>query len=829
MANSIFITAAEARQNPIRERVVFDEGTAISSAILDAVRIGYYNALVNNGSPMTQSSAITTPVYTIDDTANTFTVAGHGYNTGDEVFVSSTGQLPSPLTTGVIYYIIYVDVDTVKLAATKQDALAKRPISIDLVSGVNSITVTNNGSGYTATPTVTFTGGNATVEATAMAYLAPYGNISYITVGYQGTGYHYVPSVSIVAQGSGAVAGTVSFRAVSVQVNAGGQYYNIGDVLSVVGGVGSATTAVVTSIGSNGEVVTVSLFNYGNYTTLPTLIAVSTSVAPGGGTGCTLNLTMGISAIAVSNSGGQYTAPPRVLLSGGGTGATATAVLTAGTVTSIVVTNPGSNYTSAPTVTITSGSSATATPYLVPTGVGNITLLNNGGATYISPPGVSINAAGGGAAVSAVYMNIIGANLVTGGAGSQYSVGDVLIVAGGSGTSTATIRVDEVGLQGQIVLYTLQTSGSYNVLPVMTYNAVYGGTGQAASFNLTAGIGSVVLSNGGSGYTAPPTVVITSNDLTGYGASAYSLLSSGSVSNVVVTAPGTGYTAVPTVTITSGSGATATATLSATSVQYVNVSNTGSGYTTATVTFVTNHGVNAYATPNIVGGEIVSIDVVNEGSGYILAPTVIIDGDGSGAVASAQLRPTTVDYLSLTNYGENYTSVPTVSIGGAATANVSLYSTGIEQIVVTNGGQNYTSDPQVNIIPGAGETVSPIQPTTSVIRGFSIDTVVITNSGDGYDSAPAVTISAPSNLTGNTSTATATIGYGTGTMSIQPYPASRDYWAVWQNQTPSDPNLTRPYAERMDTVIAYFTNLGYTINRQTNPITGNTLQWNIKW
>lgn len=829
MANSIFITAADARQNPIRERVVFDEGTAISSAILDAVRIGYYNAVVNNGSPMTQSSAIPTPVYDINDTANTFTVAGHGYNTGDEVYVYSTGQLPSPLNTDIFYYIIFVDSNTVKLAATKQDALASRPISIDLVSGVNSITLTNVGNGYTATPTVTFTGGNATIEAAATAYLASYGDVSYITVGYQGDGYHYVPSVSIVAQGSGATAGTVSFRAVVVEVNAAGQYYNVGDVLSVTGGVGTATTASVTSVGGNGEVVTVSLLGFGNYTTLPTLTNVATTVAPGGGVGCTLDLTMGISAIAVGNSGGQYTAPPLVNITGSGTGATATTVLTAGVVSSIVVTDPGTNYTSTPTVTISSGVGATATAYLIPTGIGNVTLLNNGGATYVNPPGVAVTAAGAGATVSAVYMNIIGATLVTGGAGSQYSVGDVLIVAGGVGTSTATIRVDEVGLQGQIVQYTLQTSGSYSVLPVMTYNAVYGGTGQSASFNLTAGISNVTLSSGGSGYTAPPTVLITANDVTGYGASAYALMSADAVGSVVVTAPGTGYTAVPTVSITSGSSAAISATLSATGVQYVNVSNVGSGYTTATVSFVTEHGVNAYATPNIVGGEIVSIDVVNEGSGYILAPTVIIDGDGVGAVASAQLRPTTVDYLSITNYGQNYTSIPTVSIGGAATANVSLYSTGIEQIVVTNGGNKYTSNPQVNIIPGAGETVAPTQPTTSVIRGFSIDTVVITNSGDGYDTAPIVTISAPSNLNGNTATATATIGYGTGTMNIKRYPASRDYWSVWQNQTPSDPNLTRPYAERMDTVIAYFTNLGYTITRQTNPNTSNTLQWNIKW
>ena len=830
MANSIFITAAEARQNPIRERVVFDEGTAVSGSILEAVRTGYYNALVNGDSPMTQTVAISTPVYSIDDTANTFEVAGHGYNTGDEVFVYSSGQLPSPLTTDTVYYIIYVDIDTVKLAATKQDALAKRPISIDLVSGVNSITLTNQGTGYTYTPTVVLTGGNATVQATAQALLAPYGDISYISVGYQGVGYHYVPTVTVVAQGAGATAGAVTFQAISAVVAASGVNYRVNDLLTVVGGTGTATTALVTSVGSGGAVVTVRLYGYGNYSALPTLSGVATTVSPGGGTGCTLTLGMGIASIAVANTGGQYTAPPIVtIIGGGGTGATATTVLSGGVVSSIPVTSTGSNYTFAPTITMSSGSGATAVPYLVPTGIGNVTLLNNGGATYISPPGVGITSAGSGATVSDVYMAILSAILATGGAGSQYSKGDVLIIAGGTGSDSATIMVDEVGLQGQIVLYTLQTSGSYSTLPVMNYNAVYGGTGQAASFNLTSSIGNIIVSSGGTGYTAPPTVLITANDLTGYGASAYATMSADSVSSIVITAPGTNYSAIPTVTITSGSNAAISATLSATSVQYVNVSNAGSGYTTATVIFVTDHGVNATAVPVIVGGEIVSIDVTFEGSGYILAPTVIIDGDGQDAAAYAELRPTTVDYLSITNFGENYTSIPAVSIGGAATANVSLYSTSVSQIVVTNGGDKYTSTPQVNVIPGAGETATPIQPTTTVTRGFSIDSIVITSSGDGYTSAPTVAISAPHNLIGNAATATATIGYGTGTMTIQPYASSRDYWLIWQNQTPSDTNLTRPYAERMDTVIAYFTNLGYTINRQTNPATGNTLQWNVKW
>jgi hypothetical protein len=78
-------------------------------------------------------------------------------------------------------------------------------------------------------------------------------------------------------------------------------------------------------------------------------------------------------------------------------------------------------------------------------------------------------------------------------------------------------------------------------------------------------------------------------------------------------------------------------------------------------------------------------------------------------------------------------------------------------------------------------------------------------------------------------TATATVGYGMGTMQVLPYPASYDYFQVWQGGNALDPNQTRPYADQMGTIINYFTNLGYTIQQQTNPKTNRTFQWNVQW
>ena len=81
----------------------------------------------------------------------------------------------------------------------------------------------------------------------------------------------------------------------------------------------------------------------------------------------------------VTSGGTGYTSAPTVSFSGGGgTGATATAVLTGTTVTSIVITNPGnSNYTSTPTISFSggggSGAAATAVVGVACTSLGSLT------------------------------------------------------------------------------------------------------------------------------------------------------------------------------------------------------------------------------------------------------------------------------------------------------------------------------------------------------------------------------------------------------------------------------------------------------------------------
>lgn len=70
-------------------------------------------------------------------------------------------------------------------------------------------------------------------------------------------------------------------------------------------------------------------------------------------------------------------------------------------------------------------------------------------------------------------------------AGSGYAENDILTVAGGTSTKAARILVTEVGDSGDITEARIYDSGAYSVDPTLTANAVTGGTGSSATFDLT--------------------------------------------------------------------------------------------------------------------------------------------------------------------------------------------------------------------------------------------------------------------------------------------------------------------------------------------------------
>jgi hypothetical protein len=163
------------------------------------------------------------------------------------------------------------------------------------------------------------------------------------------------------------------------------------------------------------------------------------------------------------------------------------------------------------------------------------------------------------------------------------------------------------------------------------------------------------------------------------------VVSIGSVGLIGITNGGSGYTSAPSVVISGpdevgGVQANATATIAAGAVTAVTLSNAGTGYTNAanlTVTFSGGAGSNATAVASLLNFKTgtLSLVVVNGGSGYTNAANVTISisgGGGSGASAKAIVAGNVVTQVIMTNAGSGYTNVAnvtaTVSGGGGSGA-----------------------------------------------------------------------------------------------------------------------------------------------------------------
>jgi FtsP/CotA-like multicopper oxidase with cupredoxin domain len=178
-----------------------------------------------------------------------------------------------------------------------------------------------------------------------------------------------------------------------------------------------------------------------------------------------------------------------------------------GAITGVDVTANGSGYTTAPTVTFTGGGgSGAAARAQIAAGQVTAVILSNAGAGYTSAPTVGFT--GGGGTLAA---------------------------------ATATV-----------------SSGPYPAAYPNTYSPI-GNNSLTFSPPGATTVGSVNVTNAGSGYTSLPTVAFSGGG--GSGATAVvSAIAAGRVTGITVTAQGTGYTSAPTVTISGGGGSGATGT-----------------------------------------------------------------------------------------------------------------------------------------------------------------------------------------------------------------------------------------------------------------------------
>lgn len=149
-------------------------------------------------------------------------------------------------------------------------------------------------------------------------------------------------------------------------------------------------------------------------------------------------------------------------------------------------------------------------------------------------------------------------------AGTGYAVGNVLSVAGGTKTTTATLIVSSIDGSGGITGVTIDVAGVYSAIPTVTNNnnnAVTGGAGTGARIYLRWGVDSVTVTDAGSGMFDAPRVifVISAGDLSSVirPSATATLTSTGAdegegVASIAVTDEGDGMSVIPSIILSDG-------------------------------------------------------------------------------------------------------------------------------------------------------------------------------------------------------------------------------------------------------------------------------------
>ena len=190
----------------------------------------------------------------------------------------------------------------------------------------------------------------------------------------------------------------------------------------------------------------------------------------------------GLSSIAVTTGGAGYIGAPEVTITGGGgTGASAIAIVSGGVVTGYTITSPGTGYTSAPTVTLSGGGATTAATATAGTPVAN----TSGGLTKVGLGTLTLSGIStytGGTTVNA-------GTLILGNGGGAGAVRGVVNVNSGA---TLTLGVNNaLGYNAGTQVTTLNINGG-----LVNVSGNNGDEGFITSFNLTGGTLAYATTNG---------------------------------------------------------------------------------------------------------------------------------------------------------------------------------------------------------------------------------------------------------------------------------------------------------------------------------------------
>ncbi len=346
------------------------------------------------------------------------------------------------------------------------------------VGTVTLPTITTSGAGYTTAPSVTFTGGGASDEATGVATINAAGQVTGIIITNSGAGYTAAPTITLSAPPAGGTqaTATASFvaaatgpQSATTKITTTTVSYN--DAGAFGGGIGNAGNGafIITSSTVNNNYSGGSAGGFGDEAAFGTLQVVNSTF---------------VNNTAQGNGGGIYEEGPSLIVDnstvtgnsaafeGGGifyqfgstmpgpAGTTPVFTLnntivannvvgpanftgTGGPIFTINLVNGGTGYATAPTVNITNapgdttGTGASATASVAGGMVTGVT-VNTTGTGYTAPPIISFTGGGGTGAQAFAVVQGVGADVfgaVTTGSGNFIGIGEPTLSGITNGTN----------------------------------------------------------------------------------------------------------------------------------------------------------------------------------------------------------------------------------------------------------------------------------------------------------------------------------------------------------------------------------------------------------
>lgn len=349
--------------------------------------------------------------------------------------------------------------------------------------------------------------------------------------------------------------------------------------------------------------------------------------------------TGGIIRIAVGSGGSGYTAPPTVVISGGGgTGATAYAHLSSGAVESVVIGSGGTGYTAPPSISFSGagGTGAAATAYIHSGSLRPLSFFKGRFNDIYGVDGMGRGFRWNGSDASVEQIGI-----------NKPAVGPAVTAAGTSVDGYVSAVQMVVGGAGYHSPPSVSFVGGLSV--AATGGTVYGVTAAGRAIIVNGRVTGVTITERGSGYISTPTVVFSGG--MGFGA-AFGVRVLGGVAGARVTAFGSGYTSnattSPSVQFSTAqglTGAVASVIVDDTGrISDVRINSAGTGATTTGVTAtIIGGGGSGAAIALDMAYSVSGLTVTNTGIDYYTAPIITIrpaigDAFGSGAGATAQVN-----------------------------------------------------------------------------------------------------------------------------------------------------------------------------------------------